>query len=348
MLRRHIWWLAPLVGAVVAGAVVAAVSFGGGGSSSSSPPKTTRAHLRPAAAALAFQQAITAVVHELSPSVVQIQNREGLGSGVVFDSNGDIVTNDHVVAGGGPYTVTAGAHSYGASLVGRFPLDDLAVVRVSAARLIPAPFADSSRLDVGDFAIAIGNPLGLRSSVTDGIVSAFRQGVSEGNGVALPLMIQTSAAINPGNSGGALADLQGRVIGIPTLAATDPELGGTAAPGIGFAIPSNLVKDIATQLIRFGHVVNSHRAYLGVQIGETNGAGVLVQSVTPGGPAAKAGLVPGDLITSVDGSPTPTLDDLTSVVSELRPGKTVSLAVVTQHGAHETLHLKLGTFPGTG
>jgi putative serine protease PepD len=348
MLRRHIWWLAPLAGAVVAGAVVAAVSFGGGGSSSGSPPRTTRAHLRPAAAALAFQDAITAVVHELSPSVVQIQNAQGLGSGVVFDSNGDIVTNDHVVAGGGPYTVTAGAHSYGASLVGRFPLDDLAVVRVSGAKLSPAAFADSSKLDVGDFAIAIGNPLGLRSSVTDGIVSAFRQGVSEGNGVALPLMIQTSAAINPGNSGGALADLQGRVIGIPTLAATDPELGGTAAPGIGFAIPSNLVKDIATQLVRFGRVVNSHRAYLGVQIGDTNGAGVLVQSVTPGGPAAKAGLVPGDLITSVDGKPTPTLDDLTSVVSELRPGRTVSLAVVTQHGAHKTLQLKLGTFPGTG
>jgi putative serine protease PepD len=160
-------------------------------------------------------------------------------------------------------------------------------------------------------------------------------------------MIQTSAAINPGNSGGALADLQGRVIGIPTLAATDPELGGTAAPGIGFAIPSNLVRDIATQIIRFGHVVNSHRAYLGVQIGDTNGAGVLVQGVTAGGPAAKAGLVSGDLITSVNGRRTPTVDDLTSVVSELKPGTTVALDVETQHGAHKTLHLTLGTFPGT-
>jgi len=347
MLRRHIWWLAPLAGAAVAGGVVAAVSLGGGGSSPNTAPKTSHAQLQPAAAALAFQQAVTDVVHHLSPSVVQIQSPEGLGSGVVFDSNGDIVTNNHVVAGGGPYAVTAGAHSYGASLVGRFPPDDLAVVRVSAAKLTPAAFADSSKLDVGDFAIAIGNPLGLRSSVTDGIVSAFRQGVSEGNGVALPLMIQTSAAINPGNSGGALADLQGRVIGIPTLAATDPELSGTAAPGIGFAIPSNLVKDIATQIIRFGHVVNSHRAYLGVQIGDTNGAGVLVQGVTAGGPAAKAGLVSGDVITSVNDHQTPTLDDFISVVSELKPGTTVTLAVVTQHGAHKTLHLKLGTFPGT-
>jgi putative serine protease PepD len=347
MLRRHIWWLAPLVGAAVAGAVVAAVSLGGG-SSSPGPPQTGHARLKPAAAALAFQEAITAVVRELSPSVVQIQSPQGLGSGVVFDSNGDIVTNNHVVAGGGPYTVTAGAHSYDASLVGRFAPDDLAVVHVSGANLAPAAFADSSKLDVGDIAIAIGNPLGLRSSVTDGIVSAFRQGVSEGNGVALPLMIQTSAAINPGNSGGALADLQGRVIGIPTLAATDPELGGSAAPGIGFAIPSNLVTDIATQIIRFGHVVNSRRAYLGVQIGDTGGQGVLVQTVTAGGPAAKAGLVPGDVITAVNRHQTPTIDDLTSAVSELKPGRTVTLEVVTQRGAHKTLSLTLGTFPGTG
>jgi putative serine protease PepD len=338
MLRRHLWWLAPLAGAAIAGGIVAAVSLGGG-SSSSTTPKTSEARLQPAAAALAFQGAITAVVHELSPSVVQIQTPSGLGSGVVFDTNGDIVTNNHVVGGSakGPFTITAGAHAYGGSLVGR----------LAGANLRPAAFANSSKLEVGDFAIAIGNPLGLRSSVTDGIVSAFRQGVSEGNGVALPQVIQTSAAINPGNSGGALADLHGRVIGIPTLAATDPELGGTAAPGIGFAIPSSLVKNIATQIIRFGHVVNSHRAYLGVQIGDTNGAGVLVSSVTPRGPAAKAGLVRGDVITSVNGTQTATVDDLTSAVSELKPGTTVKLGIVTQSGAHKTLHLTLGEFPGS-
>ena len=158
-------------------------------------------------------------------------------------------------------------------------------------------------------------------------------------------MIQTSAAINPGNSGGALADLEGRVIGIPTLAATDPELGGAAAPGIGFAIPSNLVKDIATQIIRNGHVTNSHRAYLGVEIGDTNGSGVYVQSVTAGGPAAKAGLKAGDVILSIDGSRTPTVDNLTSVASELTPGTTVSLEIMTQSGGHKTVHLTLGTFP---
>jgi putative serine protease PepD len=346
MLRRHIWWLAPLAGAAVAGGVVAAISLGGSSSAKTSP-KTSHVRLKPAAAALAFQNAITAVVHKLSPSVVQIQTSQGLGSGVVFDSDGDIVTNNHVIGSEtASFTVTAGAHSYGASLVGRFAPDDLAVVHVSDAQLTPAAFADSSALEVGDIAIAIGNPLGLRSSVTDGIVSAFRQGVSEGNGVALPLMIQTSAAINPGNSGGALADLQGRVIGIPTLAATDPDLGGSAAPGIGFAIPSNLVKDIATQIIRFGHVTNSHRAYLGIQIGDTNGLGVYVQSVTAGGPAATAGLEGGDVIVSVNGQSTATVDEFTSVVSELRPGKTVALAIDTQRGKRKTVHLKLGEFPG--
>ena len=349
MLRRHIWWLAPLAGAAVAGVIVAAVSLGGG-SSPKNAPKTSHAGLKPAAAALAVQHAITAVVHELSPSVVQIQSPQGLGSGIVFDSNGDIVTNNHVVgSGNGPFTVTAGAHSYAGSVVGRFAPDDLAVIRVSVsdAHLTPAAFADSSKLEVGDVAIAIGNPLGLRSSVTDGIVSAFRQGVSEGNGVALPSMIQTSAAINPGNSGGALADLEGRVIGIPTLAATDPELGGATAPGIGFAIPSNLVRDIAIQIVRFGHVTNSHRAYLGIEIGDTNRLGVYVQSVTAGGPAAKAGLAAGDVIRSVNGHQTLTVDDLTSVVSEQKPGTTVALGIETQHGAHKTVHLTLGTFPGS-
>lgn len=343
MLRRHAWWLAPLAGAAAAGAVVAAVSLGSGGSSP--PPARTEARLTPSNAALAFQGAITAVVHDLSPSVVQIRSSQGLGSGVVFDAKGDIVTNNHVVAGGGPFTVTAGKRAYGATLVGAFAPDDLAVVRVSGASLTPARFADSSNLRVGYIAIAIGNPLGLRSSVTDGIVSAFRQGVSEGNGVALPLMIQTSAPINPGNSGGALADLEGRVIGIPTLAATDPELGGTA-PGIGFAIPSNLVKDIASQLIEHGHVTNSHRAYFGIRIGETNGAGVYVSSVTPGGPAAKAGIVVGDVITKVNGRSTPTVDQLTSVVSELKPGQTVEVDLETQSGKTKTVHVTLGTFPG--
>ena len=210
------------------------------------------------------RSAITAVVHELSPSVVQIQNprrarlRHRLRLERRHRHEQPRRRRRRPVHGRPPARTPTARRSSAASRRTTWPSS------TSRGRSsLPRRSRTRVELDVGDFAIAIGNPLGLRSSVTEGIVSAFRQGVSEGNGVALPLMIQTSAAINPGNSGGALADLEGRVIGIPTLAATDPELGG-AAPGIGFAIPSNLVKDIATQIIRFGHVVNSHRAYLGV------------------------------------------------------------------------------------
>ena len=160
-------------------------------------------------------------------------------------------------------------------------------------------------------------------------------------------MIQTSAAINPGNSGGALVDIEGRVIGIPTLAATDPQLGGGSAPGIGFAIPSNLVKDIADQIRAHGNVGNSHRAFLGIRVGETNGNGVIVASVTPGGAAARGGMRVGDVIVSVDGMQTSTVGALSAALAELKPGQKVRVVVDHQNGAKTTLHVKLGTYPGS-
>jgi S1-C subfamily serine protease len=245
------------------------------------------------------------------------------------------------------FTVTtSNGKQYKATLVGTFEPDDLAVIKVSGASLRAATFADSSKLVRGDIAIAIGNPLGLTSSVTEGIVSAFRQAVPEGNGHTIPSMIQTSAAINPGNSGGALVDIQGRVIGIPTLAASDPQLGGGAAPGIGFAIPSNLAKDIAGQLVQHGKVVDSHRAYLGISVGDTGGQGVYVGSVTPGGPAAKAGIKVGDVIISVGGKPTPTIDALSVVLATRKPGEKVDVVVRHQDGKKQTLQVTLGEFPG--
>jgi S1-C subfamily serine protease len=195
-------------------------------------------------------------------------------------------------------------------------------------------------------ALAIGNPLGLQSSVTEGIVSALGRTVNEDNGVALPDVIQTSAAINPGNSGGALVDLQGQVIGIPTLAATDPQLGGSAAPGIGFAIPSNTVRDIATQLISQGKVANSHRAWLGVEVAATTSDGLLVAKVQADGPAAKAGIRAGDLITAVDGTATPDPATLADVLAGLQPGQAVTVAVGHPGGARRTVRVTLGQFPG--
>ena len=292
-----------------------------------------------------FQDQLVRVVDAISPAVVQIQTAGGLGSGVVYDGKGDIITNAHVVGNFKTFKITLANGTHDGTLVGSFPANDLAVVHVKGTTPHPATFADSSKLQVGDFALAIGNPLGLRSSVTEGIVSSLGRTVSEGNGVALSSAIQTSAAINPGNSGGALVDLQARVIGIPTLAALDPELGGAQAPGIGFAIPSNTVKKIADQLIANGRVVRSGRAYLGVRVATIVGGGVLVSAIVPGGPAAKAGIKAGDVILAVKGQPTPTADVLVSVLADLHPGQTVPVKLL-RHGKKLPVAVTLGELRG--
>jgi len=297
--------------------------------------------------ATSLQNAFSGVYKQVSPSVVQIETSEGLGSGVVFDSAGDIVTNAHVVGSSKTFTVTtsSGARLTG-KLVGVFAPDDLAVIKVNGGGLKPARFANSDKLRIGDIAMAIGNPLGLSSSFTEGIVSALNRSEPEGNGVVLPSAIQTSAPINPGNSGGALTDIGGAVIGIPTLAAADPQLGGAAA-GIGFAIPSNVVVNIATQLVKTGKVTNSNRAYLGIEIADTPEAtGVVVTKVLPATAAAKAGLVAGDRITSLSATKTPTSNELSTTLASLKPGQTVKVVVVHQGGAKATLSLTLGEFPG--
>jgi S1-C subfamily serine protease len=163
-----------------------------------------------------------------------------------------VVTTAHVVDSATRFVVMlASGDEHPATLVGRDVGKDLAVIRIAGARPRPATFANSARVEVGDLALAIGNPLGLRSSVTEGIVSAVGRSVPETDSVTLSSVIQTSAAINPGNSGGALVDLCGHVIGIPTLAAVDPEM-GAEAPGIGFAIDSNTVRHVAATLVRSG------------------------------------------------------------------------------------------------
>ncbi|HWE80292.1 MAG TPA: trypsin-like peptidase domain-containing protein [Gaiellaceae bacterium] len=324
-------------------AVCIAVAVGAGFASSKTTSSDSTATLAPA---MNLQNAFVSVYKHVSPSVVQIETTEGLGSGIVLDSKGDIVTNDHVVGTATTFKVTtsSGTRLTG-KLVGTFKLDDLAVIKVSGAGLNPATFANSDNLHIGDIAMAIGNPLGLQSSFTEGIVSQLNKSESEGNGVVLPNAIQTSAAINPGNSGGALVNLDGSVIGIPTLAAADPQLGG-AAVGIGFAIPSNVVKSIATQLVEKGKVTNSDRAYLGVEVADTSSAnGVYVSKILAGTGASSSGLKVGDRITSVNGSPTPTSTELRTVLAGLKPGQTVKLAVTHQGGSTGTIELKLGQYP---
>lgn len=326
--------------------ILAIVAFGGCGNAHHASAGTASASASHADG-LEQQRRMVHVIQTVGAEVVQIETPSGLGSGVVFDAKGDIVTNAHVVGSATRLRVTTSdGIRHDATLVGRFAADDLAVVKVSGSRLAPATFKSTSKLDVGDVTLAIGNPLGLQSSVTNGIVSALGRTVTEPGGSTLPNVIQTSASINPGNSGGALVDLSGAVIGIPTLAAVDPELGGSAAPGIGFAIPSDIVTDIAGQIVAHGHVVNSHRAYLGIQLATgMQTANAVVAAVSAGGPAARAGLKPGDTILTIAGHATPSSSDVAIALAQLTADKKVPVRVRRADATTTTVDVTLGEYP---
>ena len=303
-----------------------------------------------------LQDAYQSTVRNVLPSVVQITTKQDLGSGVVYDDRGDIVTNAHVIGTAKTFRVSlaTGGAPLGAKLVSAFPANDLAVIRLDSVPqgLKPARFADSSTTAVGEIVLAMGNPLGLSSSVTQGIVSATDRTVSEsgadgGTGATIPDMVQTSAAINPGNSGGALVDLDNEVIGIPTLAASDPQFGSGAAPGIGFAIPSSTVNRIAGQIVRNGKVTDSGRAALGVTVRGVVGqdfkpAGTAIVSVVRNGAAAKAGLRAGDVITRVDGDRITTVQSLTEALAGFKPGEKVKVTY-NRDGATKSVQVTLGS-----
>jgi putative serine protease PepD len=280
---------------------------------------------------------------------------------VVFDTGGDIVTNAHVVAQATTFQVRlpGSPTPVPASLVGAYRPDDLAVIKLEKVPpgLHPAAFGNSAQLAIGDIVLAMGNPLGLSGSVTDGIISATGRTVNEpaeagAPGATLPDIIQTSAAINPGNSGGALVNLSGQVIGVPTLAALDQQVGGGAAPGIGFAIPADIVTDIAGQIVHDGRVTNSHRAALGIgvltmadQLGQPVGVGVA--QVEPGGPAAAAGIPVGAVITALADHPVRSTGDLATALATLQPGQQVPVKVTEPGGAPTTVTITLGQLPGS-
>ena len=350
--------LAPASGVVAAGVIAALTlaSCSSGRSATASPSSPTPALITPSATAgtpgAVLQQEFVNVVNKVRSSVVEISTSSGLGSGVVFDAQGDIVTNDHVVGTATQFQVTYfTGQTVTGSLVGAYPADDLAVIKAAPSNgVTPATFADSTKLQIGDIALAIGNPLGLASSVTEGIVSFVGRTVPEGNGVVLPDVVQTSADINPGNSGGALVGIDGQVIGIPTLAASDPQLGGGAAPGIGFALPSDVAKLIAGQLVSQGKVTNGGRATLGItgansvtQSGQPDG--VIVRAAQPGGPAANAGMQTGDVIVQINGQQTPSLSVLHGILAGLSAGS-ASVSIVHANGSQQTVQVSLTNLPG--
>ncbi|MER8089565.1 S1C family serine protease [Streptomyces sp. NPDC058316] len=322
-------------------------------SDSPSPDPTTSGSATQAASDL--QSDYQAVIKNVLPSVVQIEAGNSLGSGVVYDSKGHIVTNAHVVGNEKTFkvTVATGEKVENATLVASYPEQDLAVIKLDTVPkgLKPAKFGDSDKVEVGQIVLAMGSPLGLSSSVTQGIVSALGRTVSEsraggGTGATIANMVQTSAAINPGNSGGALVNLDSEVIGIPTLGAIDPQMGDSAAPGIGFAIPVSMVKTVADQIIKSGRVTDSGRAALNI-VGRTvvdanyQPAGVALVSVTKDGAADKAGLQVGDIITKIGDLPVTTITSLSEALASDKPGQKVTVTYL-RNGAESTAKVTLG------
>ncbi|MGH7995316.1 MAG: DegQ family serine endoprotease [Opitutaceae bacterium] len=279
----------------------------------------------------------------------QYQREESLGSGVIVSSNGYILTNNHVVEGADHVTVKFAdtQKQYTAKVIGRDPEADVAVLKIDATGLPAAVLGDSDQLQVGDNVLAVGDPFGIGLTVTHGIVSAL--GRNDLHIEAYEDFIQTDAPINPGNSGGPLLDVDGRVVGLDTAIVS--QSGGSN--GIGFAIPINLVRSLADQLIRTGKV---ERGFLGVELqeitpdlaeefGTTSGA--LVADVEPGTPADKAGLKSGDVIVKCNGKKVEDFRQLRLAVGEMAPGTEVHLEYLRGKETHQ-VEVKLGVRPPEG
>jgi len=292
--------------------------------------------------------AVTQIVTEIGVSRGNILGRQssqratGVGTGVIFDKSGYVLTNSHVLTGAQSISVAlADGRTFDAKLVGADPDTDLAVIRIESDNLPVAALGDSSQLAVGDGVVAIGHALGLPGgpTVTAGVASALDRTVTEpaddsGPGSLLYDVIQTDAAINPGNSGGPLANMRGEVVGINTLVAAQAEP-GVPAQGIGFAIAINTAKPIADQIVASGRAIHP---YMGILYQWTGGAqarqlrvsekqGVLVGQVESGSPANRAGIQPGDLITQIDGQPIADEATLPKTIQRHKPGDTIELTI---------------------
>ena len=332
-----------LTAAVVAGALI---GVGGGAATYaalSSGKKTvvrqvTVSDSQPAASTSGLS--VNSVYTRTYKGVVEILVGSAEGSGFVYDSDGHIVTNEHVVGNATSARVRFwNGKTVEARVIGTDPSTDLAVLTVdpSAAQLTPLALGDSGTVQVGDSVVAIGSPFGLEETVTSGIVSALHRQMTSPNNFSIDDSIQTDAAINHGNSGGPLLDDQAKVIGVNAQIASDS--GGN--DGVGFAIPANTVKSIVTQLIKSG---KAEHAFLGVALQESTQSGARVGRVTGGTPAAKAGLRAGDLIVAVGGKPIGSLNELRSAINNRKPGDKVSLTY-RRNGENHTVNVTLASRP---
>jgi putative serine protease PepD len=332
----------------LAGAYAAGTEIGGSGDGGSGPAATQSIQ---AAGGRLAPTAISTIYAKASKGVVSVQVATGQGqasgTGFVIDRDGTIVTNAHVVAGADRARVRFGDQqaAIAAEVVGTDPSTDLAVLHVDPARtgaLTVLPLAESNDVQVGDAAIAIGYPLGLDRTATAGIVSGLGREIRAPNGFSIDKVIQTDAPINPGNSGGPLLDANGRVIGVNSQIATAG--GGSGNVGIGFAVPSDTVREVVPKL-KAGQTID--RPYLGVSTAvAASSRGAAVASVSSDSPAADAGIRQGDVLTAVAGMQIGTPDDVVAALAGRSPGDHVDVRLM-RDGAEETVSVTLGSRPGT-
>src|SRR3954468_9745365 len=331
------------------GAVLALGAGGGAGAvaligDSPAATTTTVTQRTPSAAIADIKTTGALTVNQIyrrtKQSVVEIRTGDGEGTGFVLDGKGDIVTNQHVVAGSSTVQVLfADGRRATGRVLGTDASSDVAVVRVDvpASALKPLTFADSSQVQVGDAVVAIGSPYGLAGTVTTGIVSALDRTITSPSNYSITGALQTGAAINPGNSGGPLLDTAGRVIGINAQI----ESSSNGNTGVGFALDGNTVRKVAEQLVAGKTVPH---AYLGVELGDADSGGAQVGTVRAGGPADDAALRGGDVIVAIDGKSVAPGDDAVGAVDAASPGDRLTLTI-ERGGARRTVEVTLGTRP---
>jgi putative serine protease PepD len=321
---------ATLAGAL-AGLVVAGGAIGANALFDDDTASTGNGALPPAVAqsagARASNSAVGRIYAAVSPAVASVQTGSGSGTGFLVDSDGTLVTNAHVVGNSATVTIRFGEDGkpINAKVVGRDEGSDLAVLKADPASvngINPLAFANSKDVKVGDLAVAIGNPLGLPQTATAGIISGLERQIQAPDGFQIDEVIQTDAPINPGNSGGPLLNQSGEVIGVNSQIATSGA--GSGNIGIGFAVPSNTIKDVVPKL-RTGQTIE--RPWLGVSTGPSTSGGAQVGQVVAGSPAERAGLAAGDVITNVDGKSIQEPDDIANAIKDKKPGDSIEVEV---------------------
>ena len=340
--RRGIWLFAAGMATVL---LLVAAFAAGDLLSSDKPAPRQRAQAPPA------RTPIGAIYAKASPAVVSVRTRGATGTGFLFDRDGTLVTNAHVVGRSRQVAVRFGPNgrSIDASVLGTDPSSDLAVLKIAVSdtpNVDPLALADSSRVKVGDTAVAIGNPFGLDRTATAGIVSGLGRHIRAPNGVEIDQVIQTDAPINPGNSGGPLLDTRARVIGVNSQIATAGQT-GNGNVGIGFAVPANTVRQVVPRL-KQGQTID--RPYLGIVTGRVSpamGDGAVVRAVRPGGPGARGGIQTGDVVVAINGRRVHAPSDVSAGIQGQAPGDVVTVQV-QRDGQPVTLDVELGKGPRQG